>query len=148
EKEEMRALIMRGGPWSAAERRAILEYCESDVDALARLLPAMSAKLDLPRALFRGRYMAAAARIERAGVPIDAVTLGRLKRYWHNIQDRLITEIDKDFGVYEGRTFKADRFTSWLSRNGIAWPRLPSGKLDLSDDAFKEAARRHAPLAP
>src|SRR5215831_19919024 len=54
EKEEMRALIMRGGPWSAAESRAILEYCESDVDALARLLPAMLPRIDFPRALFRG----------------------------------------------------------------------------------------------
>src|SRR5215472_4118299 len=70
EKEEMRALIMRGGPWSAAERRAILEYCESDVDGLARLLPAMLPTMDLPHALLRGRYMVAAARIERAGVPI------------------------------------------------------------------------------
>src|SRR5215470_17124827 len=31
EKEEMRAVIMRGGPWSSAARRAILQYCESDV---------------------------------------------------------------------------------------------------------------------
>jgi hypothetical protein len=148
EKEEMRALVMRGGPWSAAERNTILEYCESDVDGLERLLPAMLPQIDLPRALFRGRYMAAAARIERAGIPIDSLTLRRLKRHWHAIQDRLIADIDKDFGVYEGRTFKADRFAAWLLRNGIAWPRLASGKLDLSDDAFRDAARRHLAVAP
>jgi hypothetical protein len=147
EKEEMRALIMRGGPWSADERRAILEYCESDVEGLARLLPAMLPRIDLPRALLRGRYMAAAARIERAGIPIDMVTLERVRRHWGDIQDQLIAEIDKDYGVYDGHTFKADRFAAWLLRNGIAWPRLPSGKLDLSDDAFKEAARRHPALA-
>ena len=28
EKEEMRALVLRGGPWSAQERLAILDYCE------------------------------------------------------------------------------------------------------------------------
>jgi hypothetical protein len=61
EKEEMRALILRGGPWSEDERTAIFNYCEGDVDALDRLLPAMLPKLDLPRALVRGRYMAAAA---------------------------------------------------------------------------------------
>ena len=33
EKDEMRALILRGGPWSDAERAAILDYCESDVAA-------------------------------------------------------------------------------------------------------------------
>ena len=38
EKDDMRALILRGGPWSDAERLAILDYCEGDVDALRRLL--------------------------------------------------------------------------------------------------------------
>ena len=83
EKDEMRALVLRGGPWSDAERVAILDYCESDVEALARLLPAMLPKIDLPRALLRGRYMVAAARMERNGVPIDTGTLGQLKRHWH-----------------------------------------------------------------
>ena len=41
EKHEMRDLILRGGPWSDNERAAILDYCETDVEALARLLPAM-----------------------------------------------------------------------------------------------------------
>ena len=69
DKEEMRNLILSGGPWSSEEKAAIFDYCESDVRALARLLPAMLPRIDLPRALFRGRYMVAAARIERVGVP-------------------------------------------------------------------------------
>ena len=39
EKDEMRALVLRGGPWTEAEKTAILDYCVSDVAALARLLP-------------------------------------------------------------------------------------------------------------
>src|SRR6516162_6470561 len=39
EKEEMRELILRGGPWTRDEQTAIFDYCESDVSALARLLP-------------------------------------------------------------------------------------------------------------
>jgi DNA polymerase I len=110
EKDEMRDLVLRGGPWSDAERTAILDYCETDVKALARLLPTMLPKIDLPRALLRGRYMAAVARMERNGVPIDTRTLEHLKRHWQDIQDQLIGAIDKDYGVYEGRTFKSDRF--------------------------------------
>src|SRR5262249_19480485 len=34
EKAEMRDLVLRGGPWSEAERTAIIDYCESDVAAL------------------------------------------------------------------------------------------------------------------
>ena len=51
EKQDLRALILSGGPWSADDRAAILEYCESDVLALERLLPAMLPRIDLPRAL-------------------------------------------------------------------------------------------------
>ena len=148
EKDEMRGLILRGGPWTDAERVAILDYCESDVAALARLLPAMLPKIDLPRALLRGRYMAAAARMERNGVPIDTDTLELLRRHWSDIQDQLVAEVDRDYGVYEGRTFKVDRFAEWLTRNNIPWPRLDSGRLDLSDDTFREMARAYPVVAP
>jgi hypothetical protein len=73
EKDSMRQLVLRGGPWSQAERQAILDYCQSDVDALALLWPRMLPAIirqpgDLERALLRGRYMAASARMEHAGV--------------------------------------------------------------------------------
>ena len=126
----MRALVLRGGPWSDVERAAILDYCESDVAALARLLPAMLPKIDLPRALLRGRYMSAVARMERSGVPIDVSMLELLRRNWSKIQDQLIAEIDADYGVYDGRTFKTDRFAAFLARAGIPWPRLESGRLE------------------
>jgi DNA polymerase-1 len=148
EKDEMRGLVLRGGPWSEVERAAILDYCESDVAALARLLPAMLPKIDLPRALLRGRYMSAAARMERNGVPIDVNTLELLKRNWSKIQEQLIAEIDADYGVYDGRTFKTDRFAAFLARAGIPWPRLESDRLDLSDDAFREMARGYPSIAP
>jgi hypothetical protein len=148
EKDEMRNLVMRGGPWTDDEQSAILDYCASDVDALARLLPAMWPNIDLPRALLRGRYMAAAARMEWAGVPIDTETLTMFRRRWSDIQDTLIERIDADYGVFDGRTFKAARFAAWLARTGIAWPRLESGELDLSDDAFREQSRAHPEVAP
>jgi hypothetical protein len=148
EKDEMRVLVLRGGPWSIAERVAILNYCESDVAALARLLPAMLPHIDLPRALLRGRYMAAVARIERNGVSIDTRTLELLRRHWSDIQDHLIAEIDRDYGVYDGRTFKEGRFASWLARNGIPWPLHPSGRLDLSDDTFRDMAGAYRAVAP
>jgi DNA polymerase I len=86
EKEDMRQLILSGGPWSDAQKAAILDYCASDVVALARLLPAMAPRIDLPRALLRGRYMAAAARIERSGVPLDVDVLRRLMAHWEVIK--------------------------------------------------------------
>jgi hypothetical protein len=87
EKAEMRDLVLRGGPWSESERIAILDYCESDVVALERLLPAMVLAIDLPRALLRGRYMAAAAAMEHTGTPIDAPMLDLFRQRWTNIQE-------------------------------------------------------------
>jgi hypothetical protein len=148
EKEEMRALVLRGGPWTDDGRAAILNYCEGDVVALERLLPAMLSGTDLPRALLRGRYMAAAAAMEHAGIPIDVAMLERFRHHWIDIQDRLIADIDTRYGVFDGRTFKRDRFAAWLAANGIPWARLESGELDLSDDTFRHAARAYPAVAP
>jgi hypothetical protein len=143
EKEGMRHMAMRGGPYSAGERQALLDYCQGDVDALVRLVPAMLPTLDLPRALLRGRYMAAAARMEWAGVPIDTDTLGRLRKNWTAVKARLIAEIDKDYGIYDGTVFKRDWWGAYLERHSITWPRLDSGELALDDDTFREMARAY-----
>jgi hypothetical protein len=148
EKESMRALVLRGGPWDADERAAILAYCAEDVDALTRLLPAMEPHIDLPRALLRGRYMAAVAAMEHNGTPIDTDMLELLRARWTTIQDRLIADIDGDYGVFEGRTFKYDKFASWVAGQGIPWPFLDTGRLDLSDDAFRQQAKAYPGVAP
>jgi hypothetical protein len=146
EKAVMRDLALRGGPYTDAERRDLLDYCQADVDALGRLLPAMLPTLDLPRALLRGRYMAAAARMEWVGVPIDVEALDRLRANWEGVKGGLINAVDPAGEVYttaRPRSFSAARFAGYLARHGIAWPRLPSGALALDDETFREQARAH-----
>ncbi len=48
-KDEMRNLCMRGGPFQADEPRQILEYCESDVVALTKLVHRMMPQVELVR---------------------------------------------------------------------------------------------------
>jgi DNA polymerase family A len=148
EKTEMRDLVLRGGPWWESERTAILDYCESDVAAAERLLPAMVPGIDLPRALLRGRYMAAAAAMEHNGTPIDVPMLELFRQRWTDIQDQLIAEIDSSYGVFDGRTFKTDRFAAWLVAQNIPWPLLESGHLDLTDDTFRHQARAYPIVSP
>jgi DNA polymerase I len=148
EKDTMRDLVLRGGPWTAQERADIFDYCAGDVDALERLLEAMLPRIDLPRALLRGRYMKAAAEMEWNGVPIDTDTLAVLQDRWTGIQDQLIAEIDSDYGVFDGRTFKAERFDRYLAEHGIPWPRLESGRLDLGDGTFRQMAKAHPLISP
>ncbi len=95
-KDAMRDLIVAGGPWDHDQRQAILDYCQQDVDALGRLLPLMRARIDLPRALLRGRYMAAVARMEWTGVPIDVSLWSVLRERWDDIKEALVAEIDRD----------------------------------------------------
>lgn len=100
EKDTGRALAIRGGPYAEGERTTLVEYCESDVVALSRLLTAMLPHIDLPRALLRGRYMVAAARMEYLGTPIDVETLNRLRDNWTAVQSKLIDRINPEYGVY------------------------------------------------
>ena len=147
-KASMIALILSGGPWTEAERQSIVDYCESDVDALVRLLPHLLPRISLPHALLRGRYMAAASAMESAGIPIDAPLLHRLLARWETIKRGLIDAVDADYGVFEDGVFKQALFEKLLVRHGIPWARLPSGSLDLAEDTFRQAAKAYPIIAP
>ena len=151
EKQDLRTLIVSGGPFSAEQRQAINDdYClKSDVEGgLERLLPVMLPHIDLPRALLRGRFMKAAAQVEWNSVPIDTATLALLRQYWTDSQDDLIADVDADYGVFDGRSFRLERWERWLVVHGIPWPRLGSGRLDLSDDTFRQMARAYPAVSP
>jgi hypothetical protein len=148
EKDEMRSLVLRGGPYTEEEKRRILDYCASDVAALRRLLPAMLPQLDVLHAMLRGRYMAAAAAMEYVGVPIDTVVLGLLREHWTDIQDDLIAAIDAQYHVFDGRTFKVDWWAAYLVANNYPWPRREDGQLDLEDKTFREMAKAYPAISP
>ena len=148
EKKEMRDLALRGGPYTAAEQGALLDYCQSDVDALHDLFVRMQERIDVPRALLRGRYMTAAAHIEGNGIPLDVETLGRLRARWSSIKAQLTREVDKRYEVYDEGVFRLEKFRAWLSRANIPWPTLESGRLALDDDTFRERARAYPVLSP
>jgi hypothetical protein len=148
EKKALQQAIGTGQWRGTISPETVLDYCESDVTATARLFTSMFPLIDLPRALLRGRYMAAVAAMENNGVPVDAALLDRLRAGWHGLQDALIAAVDESYGIFEGRTFKLDRFEAWLSRAGIPWPRLASGQLDLSEDTFRTMAKVYPIVAP
>jgi hypothetical protein len=147
-KEDMRALAIRGGPFTGWERSELLAYCQQDADALVKLLPAMLPYLDLPRALLRGRYTATVARMEAVGVPLDGEALAKLRAGWGVVQARLIDRIDAGFGVYDHGHFDTSGFERYLLKHGIPWPRLASGALELAEEAFGEMALAYPRLRP
>jgi hypothetical protein len=92
--------------------------------------------------------MKAVSLMQMNGVPIDVDVLDKLQAYWEAIQDQLIAAVDSNYGVFDGRTFKSDRWADYLKANGIPWPCLLSGRLDLSDSTFREMARSHTVVSP
>lgn len=147
-KDQMRDLILERGPWSVAQEKAILDYCQTDVDALRPLLAYMYPMIDWPRALLRGEYMKAVSKMQCIGIPIDVEKLNLISKRWESIQDSLISRMDQEYKVFEGRTFKATKWAAYLERNQIPWPRLDSGALDLKDDTFRSMAKAHPKVAP
>jgi DNA polymerase-1 len=147
-KHQMIDRILKGGPFTAKERREILDYCWTDVHALERLLPAMLDGVDWKGALFRGRYAAAVASMEIAGIPINDKLLNDVVSRWSEIQVGLIRRIDRDYGVYDGTSFKKDKFEAYVERCGIPWTRLKSGALALDADTFGDMAKIFPDVAP
>jgi hypothetical protein len=142
-KDQMRDLVIAGGPYSVSDRKSILEYCGEDVRLTTDLFLRMQHSIDWPRALFRGMYQESLALMEYRGIPIDTRTLGRLRQHWQGLQARLVKEIDVDYGVYDGLTFKIAEFERYLSEKGIPWPRTETGRPSLSDDVFKDMTKAY-----
>jgi hypothetical protein len=114
----------------------------------------MLSGIDIPYAIFRGRYSKAVAKMEFTGTQIDLPTLGRLCRHWDALKLKLARDVEaqNQYGVYDGIHWNNRRFGLLLSRIGILnqWPRItPEGPLSLDDeDTFKDMAALHPELAP
>lgn len=153
QKDEMRQLILSGGPWSVDQETAILDYCQADVDALEPLFTAMLTHEPwtfelLGQALVRGRYMAAVGTMQYTGIPIDLDTFSKLQRNWPALQRELIGRVDAAFGVYDAGSFKEALFEEYLATHGIAWPRQATGRLKLDRDTFGAMSKRHPQIHP
>jgi hypothetical protein len=160
-KASFQALAQRGGPYSAALRQAMLHYCLSDADAVARLLRAMAPAVLRPaslgpagwpkalgQALLRGEYMKAITAMEGRGVPIDTKALAALVDSWGGVEAGLITRVDDAYGVYPDGHFSHAAFTAYLARRRISWPLTPTGLLRLDKDTRKDMVVVYPDLAP
>lgn len=156
EKQQMRELILQGGPFDADQRSAILDYCMSDVDVTVELLRRMHPRINVPAALERGRYSKAVAKMEWFGIPTDVELLQALQERWSEFRLHLVAEVEQEHrcGVYcsdgEEVHFNHHAFESLLTREGLdtLWKRTPSDRPMLKDDYFKEMAQMFPRLAP
>jgi DNA polymerase I len=148
QKDAARDRVMRGFPFTPEEREWILRYCLSDVDGMRLLLPHILPTIDLGVALYHGEFAATCALMEHRGVPIDMEVFTKLRdpAVWREVRDAMVPVIDAQYGVYVrnaagDRTFNMERFEDYLAREGITWPRLASGKLNMERKTFEAMSK-------
>ena len=150
QKDAMQKRVMQGWPFTLEERQQILAYCGTDVDALQRLLPKILSEpdFDLGVALYHGEFAAVSALMEHRGVPVDMEVFPQLadSETWRAVRDAMVPAIDAQYGVYVRNaagdwTFNVERFAAYLEREGIAWPQLESGKLNMRRKTFEEMSK-------
>jgi hypothetical protein len=153
-KRDMRERILQGPPFSTQEQRDILDYCEDDVRALARLLPHIVSTLRMPlgHAMFRAKFQWVTAQQERRGIPMNGPLLGRMRDRWQDIRLSLVEELDQPFGCFEiinGRAhWRKHKFVDYIRRNRLSWPAHANGTIDETDETFREMARKYPHMEP
>ena len=146
EKQSNQDLAQRGWPFSPAEKKLLMDYVDSDVDALDRLLPVMLPLIENFReALFRGAFQKAVARSERHGIPLDP-NWKILKGKWPGILKTLIESTDAEYGCYEENpegkmVFKEELFDAYVERLDADWPTTATGKYKTDKDTFSEMSK-------
>jgi hypothetical protein len=153
-KDDMRARIMQGWPFTAEERARISRYATADVNVMIRLLPRMLPEIEIDRALFRGEFVATLALMEHRGVPIDREIYPQLadQRTWNALRDAMVPAIDAQYHVFERAQdgewhFSMQMFEAYLDREGITgWPRTETGKLITGRKTFESMSKGHPQL--
>jgi DNA polymerase-1 len=137
------------GRWREYGQQAVLSYCEEDVANSAELLRAMLRGCSrfpparVEHVLHWSNYAAkAVAEIQARGMPIDTTLWDLVQENKVAVIQYLLRRFDPSHGT-ETQIYTPDgqwsyaRFESWLTNTGVtAWPRLDSGQLDVSGDAF------------
>jgi hypothetical protein len=152
-KKDVRERIIAGPPFTAQEREDILEYCWSDVRALARLVTHIVPTIrSLPHALFRAKFQWAMAQSESRGVSVDLPLLTQIRDHWHDMRADLVSEMDKPFGCYEIEAsqphWRRDRFKAFVQRHRMSWPVYEDGQLIETDQTFREMEGKYPFIGP
>ena len=111
-KEHWRDVILRGGPWSEEEWVGILDYCESDVEALERLLPVIPIA-NPGHSLIHGSYMRADAWMRHRGIPIDKPLFDTMSAHWEELRQELIDDLNTRHPFFDGPVFHKKLLERW-----------------------------------
>jgi hypothetical protein len=149
-KKQMAEAIGNGTWQGQFSPQEIIAYCNEDVRMSVLLLrkqlqphPWLPAA-DTNRVLWWSEYSAkCVARIQARGMPVDVELWNLVQENKKLVVQELLRQFDPSFGDDEpiytlDGEWSYERFEAWLVRSGVPyWPRLESGRLDISGDAFR-----------
>jgi DNA polymerase-1 len=148
-KDRMRDLILNNTDYTEAQWREIADYNRDDVLHSMPLLKALAQTIDLPAALFRGRYAKAVVDMEHNGIPIAIDYLAELQDQRQALRMYYIRR-DDEFGLYDDTgSFREDRMEALIkAREWTTWPRTATGKPELKSRTIGKQAKQHPELRP
>lgn len=157
QKDTMRDLIIYSDSWTPEEQRQILDYCESDIIYLPRLLKTLwnfnskglhseDKKKLFNQMKLRGEYAGVSAVIERCGYAIDTEATRAFSASVKSIIFREQKAINKEFplvgafSINKQQTLfqqKSKPIREWVEQQCHSdWVKTDKGELSLSFDAF------------
>jgi hypothetical protein len=140
-----------GHQYTEKEKADLPAYCYEDVRATAKLYLAMVEEGLPPNAYHWGEYAKAQTAMELEGLPINRAKYECIQKNKEQLQRDVIDQLLADpryEGVYQFYSFNIKGFNEFLNREGIAWPRLSSGQLDVREETIKASAELETALVP
>jgi DNA polymerase I len=147
-KETMRLMFMN--KWEFTPEEEILggNYCADDTLITQQIYQAMEPVIDWPRALLRGRFGLAVARMERTAVPVDMHNVTRINDNWSDLMVDVIeatneiytTEKDsKRQGIFIDGEVSDGLLAGYARQQGMYnnWPKTKTGKLSRKKEVMK-----------
>lgn len=144
-KGAVRDRILRGPPFTAAERLVIKKYNLSDVLLLEKWMEVCLGRIpNFAQALMRGEYVKLTAEMFCIGMPADpwASRLLRQEEVRKAVRLRAVSDTDLTHGLYSGPTLTQAMVREFTVRHKIkGWRPTAKGKLGAS---FKDFERLEA----
>jgi len=145
-KEDMRQRILEGPPYSDQDLEKILLYNKQDVLLTELLFYKLLPEIDWPYALVRDQFMGGMARIQRRGSPVSSIEHFILKHGMPLLKDKLITNLDKDYDVYENGSLKLAKLKAYMQVHNIPWGFTPTGRPKTDYEFVSEKAKAYPQL--
>jgi len=145
-KEYFRKLILENKTYTPDQFNEIVDYCESDVLTTEKLFYKQLEHLDefnydpqeiVSQTLFHSKALAYTAQIERNGIPVDVGLYKDFNKYFSEITQELIRDINNKYDLYEDNSFSHEKFKKFINKLNIKnWPITKTGKLKTDKDTI------------